>query len=215
MKIKFVLLIVSLLFVGCSFKTSDKYKYRVDASNSFDSFKKYYLQGKTRLASIALKRALQNAKEGSDINSIAKIYLGECALHKAMLIQDNCSEYLQIKELTSDKHLENYYLFIAGKFQNINISLLPESYRDFAKYLKRKNLGAAVKTLDKIKNSDSKIIAASLIKNKLSKKDIKKIIDISSSMGYKKVTARWYNFLKTKSTEKEKKIIDEKLKIFN
>ena len=214
MKIKFVLLIISLLFAGCSFKTSNKYKYRVDASNSFDSFKKYYLQGKTRLASIALKRALQNAKEGSDINSIAKIYLGECALHKAMLLHDNCSEYRQIQNLTNDKYLKNYYLFIAGKFQNINISLLPESYRDFAKYLKQKNFNAAVKALYNIKNSDSKIIAASLVKDKLSKKDIKKIIDISSSMGYKKVTARWYDFLKTKSTDKEKKIIDEKLKIF-
>jgi len=215
MKIKFVLLIVSILFTGCSFKTGYKYKYRVNASNSFDSFKRYYLQGKTRLASIALKRALQNAKEGSDINSIAKIYLGECALHKAILLQDNCEEYRQIKNLTNDKYLENYYLFIVGKFQKTDIALLPEQYRDFARYLKKREIKSAVKALYDIKNSDSKIIAASLIKDKLSKKDIKKIIDISSSMGYKKVTARWYTFLKTKSTDSEKKVIEEKLNIFN
>lgn len=214
MRLRYVLLIASLLFVGCSFKTDNRYKYRVDASNSFDSFKKYYLQGKTRLASVELKRALQSAKEGSDINSIAKIYLGECALHKAMLIDDNCSEYLQIKELVSDKDLENYYLFITGKFQKLDTSLLPKSYRDFANYLKRKNFDAATKALFEIKNSDSKIIAASIIKRRLSRDDIKKIIDISSAMGYKKVTTRWYNLLKTKSTDKQKRVIDKKLMLF-
>ncbi len=215
MKTKFILLIIVIFFAGCSFKTNDRYKYRVDASNSFDSFKKYYLQGKTRLASIALKRALQNAKEGSDINAIAKIYLGECALHKAMLIQDSCIDFRQIKDIVSDKNIQNYYLFLIGDLKKIDTRFLPEQYRNFAKYLKKEDFKDAIKALHNIKNADSQIIAASLIKDSLSKKDIKNIINISSSMGYKKTTDKWYTFLKTKSTATEKRVIEKKLKIFN
>ena len=214
MKIKFFILIVTLLFTGCSLKVNNKYKYRVDASNSFDSFKKYYLQGKTRLASIALKRALQNAKEGSDINSIAKIYIGECALHNALLIQDSCNEFAQIKDIISDKNIQNYYLFLTKDFQKIDTKFLPERYRDFAKYLKQKEFKNAIKALHKIKDTDSQIIAASLIKDKLSKKDIKEIIKLSSSMGYKKATDRWYTLLESKSTAAEKRVIEKKLKLF-
>ncbi len=214
MRIKFIILTVIILFTGCSFKTSDKYKYRVDASNSFESFKKYYLQGKTRLASIALKRALQNAKAGSDINSIAKIYLGECALHNAMLIKDNCSEFAQIKDIINDKTIQNYYLFLIGDFQKIDTQFLSKQYRDFTKYLKQQDIKNAIKALHKIKDIDSQIIAASLIKNKLSKKDVKDIIKSSSSMGYKKATARWYKFLMKKSTADEKRVIEKKLKLF-
>ncbi len=214
MKIKLLFLAIAIFFTGCSFKTNNKYKYRVDASNSFDSFKKYYLQGKTRLASIALKRALQNAKEGSDVNSIAKIYLGECALHNAMLIRDNCNEFAQIKDIISDKNIQNYYLFLRKDFQKIDTKFLPQRYRDFAKYLKKKEFKNAIKALYKIKDADSQIIAASLIKDKLSKKDIKNIIKLSSSMGYKKTTAKWYTLLETKSTDNEKRVIDKKLKLF-
>ena len=214
MKIKFFILIIALLFTGCSLKVNNKYKYRVDASNSFDSFKKYYLQGKTRLASIALKRALQNAKEGSDINSIAKIYLGECALHNAMLIQDRCNEFVQIKDIISDKSIQNYYLFLTKDFQKIDTKFLPDRYRNLVNYLKQKKFKNAIKALYKIKDTDSQIIAASLIKDKLSKKDIQNIIKLSSSMGYKKVTARWYTLLEAKSTAAEKRVIEKKLKLF-
>jgi len=147
MKIKSIFLLIVLIFAGCSFKTNERFKYRVDASNSFDSFKKYYLQGKTRLASISLKRALKNAKDGSDINSIAKIYLGECALHSAMLINDTCKEYQQIKSLTNDKSLENYYQLLRKNFKQIDTKFLPEQYKDFAENLKSKNYKNAINSL--------------------------------------------------------------------
>ncbi len=216
MKIRYILFLSLFIFLaGCSFKTDNKYKYRVNASNSFDSFKQYYLQGKTRLASISLKRALQSAKSGVDINAIAKIYLGECALHNAVLIKDNCQEYKNIQNITNDKLIQNYYYLLIGKFNKINPDKIPPRYKNFVKYLKQKNYKKAVASIYNIKDTDSKLVAASLVKNNLSYNDIKYIINISASLGYKKAALSWYDFLKSKSTPSQKIEIDKKIKLFN
>lgn len=216
MKIRYTLTLISfILLTGCSFKTDSRYKYRVNASNSFDSFKTYYLQGKTRLASIALKRALQSAKSGADTNAIAKIYLGECALHNAMLIKDQCQEYKDIQDIVDDKTLQNYYYLITGHFDKIKIDKIPLSYKDFAKYVKIKNYEKAVKSIRGIDSIDSKLVAASLIKNHLSRKEIIYVINESASLGYKKAALGWYGFLKSKSTPSQIKKINQKIKLFN
>jgi len=207
-------IIFIILFVGCSFKINEKYKYRVNASNSFESYKRYYLKGETRLASIALKRALQSAKSGTDVNAIARIYLGECALHNALLIEDRCKQYNSIKQLIPNNKLDDYYNLLQNNIGHINIKYLPSQYKNFIKNLKNKNYKNAFKSIQNMQTVTSKLIAASIIKNELTKKEIKYIIKISSSIGYKHATLRWYELLKEKSTPKERKTINKKIAVF-
>ncbi len=208
-------LILMGLFMGCSLKTTQKYKYRVDASNSFDSYTNYYLRGETRLAATSLKRAIQEAKQGYDLKSLSKIYLGECALHKAVLIDDKCENYIKIKHLLKKNTLQNYYFLIEGEIGKINIDKLQPHYRDFIGYLQKKNYKNAFNAIKEMKSVPPKLIGASIMKDRLSKQDILYIINEASSMGYKKAAKRWYEFLKTKSGQKERQDIDNKIKIFN
>ena len=208
------ILIIALLFAGCSFKSSPKFKYRVNASNSFDSYTDYYLKGETRLASTELKRAVQNAKEGYDLETLSKIYLGECALHIAILIHDPCDEYNSIKGLLKDKSDENYYRMIQGDIENVSIDSLPKEYRSFANYLKHKEYKKAFEAIKEMENVSSKLIAASIMKEHLTKDEIRYILSEASAMGYKKALKSWYSYLKSKSNQEEQKIIDKKMEIF-
>ncbi len=207
-------IIFIILFAGCSFKINEKYKYRVNASNSFESYKRYYLKGETRLASIALKRALHSAKSGTDVNAIAKIYLGECAMHNALLIKDRCEQYTSIKQLIPNNKLDGYYNLLQNDIGNISTKYLPSQYKIFIENLKNKNYKNAFKSIQSMQTVSSKLIAASIMKNKLTKKEIKYIIKVSSSVGYKHATLRWYELLKKKSAPKERKIIDKKIEVF-
>ena len=202
------------LFVGCSFKSNPKFKYRVNASNSFESYTDYYLKNQTRLASTELKRALQNAKEGYDLDTLSKIYLGECALHMAVLIDDKCDEYNSIKKLKPNVTNENYYRLIQGDIKGVSIKSLPDLYQNFAKYLKQNNYKEAFKAIKDMKSVSSKLISASIMRKHLTKDEIRYIIKEASAMGYKKATRRWYLYLRSISSQKEKDKIDAKLKIF-
>ncbi|NPA74102.1 MAG: hypothetical protein GXO12_05260 [Epsilonproteobacteria bacterium] len=206
-------LIVIVLFAGCSFKATQKYKYRVDASNSFDSFRDYYLKGQTRLASTALQRAINNAKQGYDIDSLSKIYLGACALHIGVLIDDKCEEYLKIKHLSQNDSLQDYYHLIEGEFSKIKNP--PKEYSDFVNAMKKGDYKSAFEAVKSMKDSTSKLIAASLMKEHLTKPQINYIINEAASMGYKKAVKRWYGYLKTKSTQKERDIINKKMELFD
>ncbi len=207
------LFITFFILAGCSFKSNDRYKYRTNSSNSFQSYTKYYLKGDTLLASSELRQAIKNAKEGSDINTLATIYLGECALHKAILIDDSCKEFNSIKEFVDDKTLQNYYLFINKNINDLDINSLPKRYQEFALYLKNRAYNKAFEAIKSMENISSKLIAAYLIKEHLTKDQIRYLIKETSSMGYKKATLRWYEFLKTKASNKERETIDKKLQI--
>ncbi len=209
----FITLFLVLVISGCSLKTTDRYKYRVNASNSFESYQKYYLQGKTTLASVSLKRAINSAKMGSDLNSLATIYLGECAITNALFIKDNCKEYKKASTVIKDSKLENFYNLIEGKIEIVDTKKLPKNYISFAHFLKQGDYKKAFNAIKEMPSPVSKLIAASIIKNSMNTKNIEYIIDISSSMGYKNATIKWYKFLLSKSNPEKKDRILEKIRL--
>ena len=209
----FITLLLLLFISGCSLKTTDRYKYRVNASNSFESYQRYYLQGKTTLASVSLKRAINSAKLGSDIDSLATIYLGECAITNALFINDNCKEYKKVSAIIKNSKLENFYRLLRGKVETVDTKKLPKSYISFADFLKKGKYKKAFNAIKDMPSPISKLIAASIIKENLSTEEIKYIIKVSSSMGYRNATIKWYKFLLSKSSPKEKVRILKKIRL--
>lgn len=213
MKIYF-LVILLLFFTGCSFKAEQKDTWRKNASNAFDSYSNYYLQDETTLASSSLKEAIGSAKNSANLSPLSKIYLGTCALHVAVLIDDECLEYNQIKDILKEKDSsESYYNMLQKNYDNIDLKSLPPQYSDFVKAMEKKDYRSAFKAIQTIQKTSSKLIAASLMKEHLSKKEIHYIIDEASFSGYKKAVIRWLEFLKEKSNDAEKQKIQKLLNI--
>ncbi len=213
---KTVILFIALFLVGCSLKNETPDIWKKDTSNSFDSYKQYYLEGKTRLASVSLKRALDSAKRSADLKPLAKVYLGVCALHVAVLINDKCEEYVELLDvLDKNDSSKSYYYMIENRFNKVNVDNLPQQYKSFAKQMKVKNYKNAKKEMKKMENTSSLLVAASLIKKDLNAKDIDLIIDRLSLYGYKKPIIRWLKYSKHINSHKENSKTDKLLKIIN
>lgn len=213
---KKIIFLIALLLAGCSLKNESPDIWKKDTSNSFDSYKQYYLEGKTALASVSLKRALNSAKSSADLKPLAKVYLGVCALHVAVLINDKCEEYVSLSDiLDKNDSSKNYYYMIEGKFDKVNPDNLPKQYKSFAKQMQTKNYKNAKKEMKKIQSISSMLVAASLIKEYLSSNDIDFLIDRLSLYGYKKPIVRWLKYSKNINSRKKNTKIDKLLKIIN
>lgn len=214
--IRYILLACSLLLLSaCSF-TTPKNDWQINSINAYESYKKYYLKGEDNLANTDMKRAVKYAKQSADLNTLARIYLSECALHVSVLEDDDCKKYKELDDLVTSDELRSYSLFLQNKITKDDIKNLPSRYQDFSEYVQKKEYKNAQKELEKMDDIVSKMVAASLIREYLDPKSIKNIIDEASFYGYKKAVINWMKFYETKVTDStERDLINKKLKILN
>jgi len=202
--IKFIVVImISFGFSACSFKAKpNAWKYK--SINAFSSYTQNFLSAKDTLAKNDLKRAIEHAKSSANLTQLSRIYLGECALNISVGIEDDCSSYINIKELNNDKSLEAYYEFISSKIKISSLEELDLNYKDFAKYKIEKKYKKAIESLFKMDKITSKLLSASLIKDKLSFDEVERLIDEASFYGYKKSVLFWLDIQKGKTDDKSK-----------
>jgi len=206
--IRIVLLTFSLiLLINCSFQPPSS-DWKIKSKNAFNSYTKNFLSSKDLLAKNDLSRAINHANVSADLSKLARLYLSTCALNISVGLDDLCADFLNIRGLIKREDLNAYYNFIQKNHLLHNISLLPKSYQQFAQNINQKNFNAAIKILFEMKRASSKFIAAAIIKEELTSDDRKKIIDIASFYGYKKLVIFWL-----KESIKHTPNLDEKMLI--
>lgn len=206
--IKFLpMLITFFIFTACSlpdFKTHPN-AWQHKSASAFNSYTKNFLRANDAIAKSDLKRAIAHAKHSADLTSLARIYLGECALHVSVGIKDTCQKYNEISNLINSKELEAYKNFITKSINKSQINLLPKHYQNYTQ-----------KDILSMPKITSKLLSATLIKDKLHVYIVKQLIKDSSYYGYKKAVIFWLKELKTKTLDiKQKKRIDKKISILN
>jgi len=195
------ILIISLFILsGCSLQ-SPVNKAQYAASNAFNSYTKNFLSDNNLIAKSELHRAINNAKLSADLDALARIYLGQCALNISVGIEDKCQNYKNIKELIDSNNLDNYCKLITLEVQDIQIDKLPITYKKFTKYLNDKNYNKAYQEILKMDSEVSQLISASLIRKYLDRNQINKIIKISSYHGYKKSNLFWLKELRNTTVD--------------
>ncbi|NIA19948.1 MAG: hypothetical protein GWP07_05930, partial [Xanthomonadaceae bacterium] len=156
------------------------------------------------------------ARCSADLEPLARIYLGECALHAAVLIDDQCSNYVRISDmLGTQEELKNYAFMLQKRMNDVDEAMLPHQYRAFVKKIKRKDFKTAFSNIKNMPDTSSKLIAASLMKDQLDNTMLAYIIDQASFRGYKKSVIAWLRFSKKTATREERMLIDEKLNLLN
>lgn len=213
MKLTIIILFLSILFQGCSFK-SPLNQWEYNSSSSFSAYSKYFLIDEEELAKSDLERAIKYAKQSADFEQLARVYLGACALNISVEENDKCKDYIEIEEFVSSKELKAYFAMLVKKEQKEQISYLPKQYQLFAEYKSLKKYDLAFESIKSMEQSTSKFIAASLIKNHMNKSQIKFLIEKASFLGYKKIVLFWLDYYyKVEDNLDEKEKIDKKIKI--
>ena len=107
--IKYIfILFIIIYFSACSFKTAPN-EWQYKSANAFDSYVNDFMSEQDILAQNDLRQALKYAKKSANLSTLARIYLGKCALNISVGIEDKCKEYQSISNLVDDKELSNYY----------------------------------------------------------------------------------------------------------
>jgi hypothetical protein len=212
---KFLLILVMSLFSACSFKTApNQWQYR--STNAFSSYTQNFLSSKDIAAKNDFRRAVNHAKVSADLSSLAKIYLGKCALNISVGIEDHCLKYRNISPTLESKSLKNYYNFLTLNIESQDLDLLPVQYQDFAKNLLNADYVKANQEIRNIEKITSKMLAGALLKEHIQEESIKDIIKDASLHGYKKSVLYWLKRLKQVSKDtKQIAIINKKIEVIN
>ena len=180
----------SMFFItACSIKTPiDQWKHQ--SISAFNSYKTNFLSGNSLVASNDLKRAKNHAKQSGNLNTLARIYLGECALNITVGGEYSCKSFKDISTLVNNSNLNEYYNFITKK---------SKKYTNY-----------------KYQNITSKLLLSALNKKDLTREEINNTINLSSQYGYKKVTLFWLSqALKISKNKNEYMKISKKILILN
>lgn len=206
---------LSLLFVGCSFKTPPN-QWQYNSTNAFEAYKKDFLSSNDSLAKSDLSRAVKHAKMSSNLRTLSRIYIGECALNISVGQEDECKKFKDIKDLVNDEFLNAYYGLVTFQLKKEQIPLLPKIYQDFVWHVENLEYKEANEDILKMDEATSQLLAASLIKENLSNELRNKMVEVASFHGYKKAVIFWLNELKNNTNDKNKKAeISKKISILN
>ena len=213
---KLIILILSLsMFSGCSFKSPPN-QWQYKSTNAFNSYTKNFLSAHDILAKNDFKRAVAHAKVTANLHSLAKIYLGECALNISVGMEDECLKYQNISPTLKSQSLQAYYSLLTLNLNTHVIESLPSNYQNFATNLLNTEYKKANQELQNIDKATSKILAGALLREHIEEQSIRDIIKVSSLHGYKKSVLYWLERLKnvTKDTN-EIAIINKKIEVIN
>lgn len=217
MKLNTIIFITFLLsigfFQGCSLKSPEN-QWQYNSSSAFNSYIKSFLIDEEELAKSDLQRAIKYAKQSANLEQLARIYLGTCALNISVGIEDKCKNYNEIKEFVNSYELESYFLMLINKIDKEHISYLPKQYQSFVEYKLQKQYDLAFKAIKSMEETSSQFIAASLIKDEIKKSDINYLIEKASFYGYRKLVLFCLdNLYKIEDNLEEKQRILKKVNI--
>ncbi|MDP1928325.1 MAG: hypothetical protein Q8K62_07435 [Thiobacillus sp.] len=126
---KHLLVIVCLaLLTACSSgrPTPD---WKVDAADLIERYQKHALLGENILAERYFQQAITATGGAGRVTETAQLWLVHCATRRAMLIDDNCAEYVQLAR--TEPHAANaaYFQFLTLQWESVDIALLPKQHQ--------------------------------------------------------------------------------------
>jgi hypothetical protein len=146
------------LLAGCGGKTPPP-DWKVDSSDLIERYTKHELRGENILAERYFQQAINAAGGAGQVAETARLWLVRCAVRRASLDDDDCSEYVELAKFATTDEDRAYYQFITLDWTAVQASRLPSHYAALL-------AGSADKRLAQIEGIDaplSRLLAASLI----------------------------------------------------
>ncbi len=185
---RWFLIIAGVVWLGgCGGKTTHAWKGQTQSY--FERYQKMMLKGESLQAEYYLKDSLKEAKNSPDITTLAKIYLGACAMEKAMMRQSGCASFLSVEALIADPKLSAYKKMLLG--ETVGQSTLLGKYE--ALYEVRSDKEAALGELKSLDTIYAKAVGAAVIKDAgaVSEALCRYMVDEASSQSMKGLMLLW------------------------
>jgi predicted small lipoprotein YifL len=147
-----------ILLAGCGGKTPPP-DWKVDSADLIERYKKHELRGENILAERYFQQAVNAAGSAGQVAETARLWLVRCAVRRASLDDDDCSEYVELAKLETTDEDRAYYQFITLDWNGVEASRLPKHYAALL-------AGPADKRLAQVAAIDaplSRLLAASLV----------------------------------------------------
>lgn len=103
--------------------------WKVNAADLIERYQKHALLGENTLAERYFQQAITATGGAGRVTETAQLWLVHCATRRAMLIDDNCAEYVQLAGI--EPHAENtaYFQFLTLQWESVDIALLPKQHQ--------------------------------------------------------------------------------------
>lgn len=116
-----------ILLAGCGGKTPPP-DWKVDSSDLIERYQKHELRGENILAERYFQQAVNAAGSAGQVAETARLWLVRCAVRRASLDHDDCSEYVELAKLETTDEDRAYYQFITLDWKGVQPSRLPSHY---------------------------------------------------------------------------------------
>jgi len=211
--IRLFFLVIVFFFNSCSLDV-EKNEWQYKSARAFHSFVQEYLSYDEILAKSDKKMAEHYAKQSADLRTLARVYLGECAVYISVGTRVTCKRYEAIHEVVNDDELQAYFALLNQKLTLKTLHNLPKKYKYFATAYYNQKYKKAFDALEKCDDDVSKLLWSALIKKYLSQKQRIYMLHVASFNGYKRAVIFWLREIKQyEKSQKQRKIIDKKIAI--
>lgn len=107
--------------------------WKTDAADRIERYKKYALLGDNTLAERYFQQAVAATGGAGRVADTARLWLVRCATRRAMLIDDACTEYVDLARIEPDAADQAYYQFITLRWDSVDVALLPAQHQALVK----------------------------------------------------------------------------------
>jgi hypothetical protein len=123
-----LLLIAAFILAACGSKGPPVPDWKTDSANYIDRYKKAYLAGENTLADRHFERALNATSGAGKVVETARLWLIQCAVHKASRVTDACGHYAELANIATTAEDAAYAQFLSGQWNRLDEKALPSHY---------------------------------------------------------------------------------------
>jgi len=125
---KLLLLLSALSLTACGSKGPPIPDWKTDSSNYIERYKKTYLMGENTVSDRFFEQAVNATSGAGKVAETARLWLIQCALHKASLVTDSCERYAELAKTDTTAEDKAYFQFLTGQWNQVDVKALPDQY---------------------------------------------------------------------------------------
>lgn len=159
---KLLVLLCALSLTACGSKGPPIPDWKTDSANFIERYKKTYLAGENTVADRFFEQAVNATSGAGKVAETARLWLIQCALHKASLVTDSCERYADLANTDTTAEDKAYFQFLSGQWDQIDVKALPSQYAPILKAA-TEDMAHTNATLNAMTDPLSRLIAAGLL----------------------------------------------------